>query len=141
LKTIGEQAARAARKIRTGNSFPTPRPDGEQAIPTPPAMHCESYRQLENQDMLCEATRRKKLYMSVEDRLKKLDIWPVYPFLPNGTVPYGFPFRANSASAQTAVRLAGKMGFDCSLWPELPDAVAASAPAHYRNVYWVNFLC
>jgi len=141
LKKISEQAARVARKIRTGNSFPTSSPDSEQSIPMPPPMHRESFRQLGNQDTSREETRRKQLYMTVEQRLKNPDIQPIFPSLPDGTVPYGYPFRANTASAQTAVRLAGKMGFDCSLWPELPDAVAASAPAHYKNVYWVNFLC
>lgn len=141
LKSIGEQIARAARRMRTGNSFPPSSPESERVIPMPPPMHGESFRQLGMQDLSREATRRKRLYMTVEGRLKKCDIQPVFPLLPDGTVPYGFPFRASTASARTAVRLARKMGFDCSPWPELPTAVASSAPDYYKNVYWVNFLC
>lgn len=141
LKRFGEQAVRLARQFRTGSPFPKSSPDCEEVIPVPPPMHRASFQQLCKQDLSREEERRKQIYFTVEERLKKFDVQPVFPFLPKGTIPYGYPFRADSSTAQTVATLATGMGFDCSFWPELPDAVAPSAPSHYRNVYWVNFLC
>ncbi len=141
LKKFGEVAIRAARKFRTGSSFPKAGPDCERVIPSSQPMHRESFRQLCRQDMSREEERRKRLYFKVEERLKGLDIRPVFDSLPAGTIPYGYPFRADDCTAKLVAARAGKMGFDCAYWPELPAAVAAVAPLHYKNVYWVNFLC
>ena len=141
LKNYAESAVRALRKFRTGSPFPKADPECEQVIPAPPPMHRESFRQLCGQDMPREEARRKRLYVQVEELLKGMDIAPVFASLPDGTVPYGYPFRADVRAAATVAARAAKMGFDCAIWPELPSAVAPDAPAHYRNVYWVNFLC
>ena len=141
LKNIAETAFRAARKYRTGSHFPKADPESERVIPMPPSMHRKSFRQLCGQDMPREEERRKRLYFQVEERLKGLDIIPVFASLPAGTVPYGYPFRAGDRTAGLVADHARKMGFDSAFWPELPAAVAVGAPPHYRNVYWVNFLC
>lgn len=141
LKKLGETAVRAARKLRTGSPFPKAGPDCESVIPAMPQMHQDSFRQLSGLDMPREELRRKRLYLQVEERLKGLDISPVFSSLPAGTVPYGYPFRADDRMAELVAARARKMGFDCAFWPELPAAVSAAAPPHYRNVYWVNFLC
>ncbi|MFA7342836.1 MAG: DegT/DnrJ/EryC1/StrS family aminotransferase [Terrimicrobiaceae bacterium] len=141
LKTFGETAARAVRTFRTGSPFPETGPDCERVIPGPPGMHRESFRQLCRQDRTGEEERRKRLYFEVAECLKGTDISPVFSELPDGTVPYGFPFRAESHTASIVAARMRRMGFDCAFWPELPEAVAADAPRHYRDVHWVNFLC
>jgi len=141
LKTAGESAIRLARQLRTGEPFPKSAPDCENVIPMAPPMHSESCRLLGAQNTDREAERRKQLYGEVRDRLRHLPASPVFPSLEAGTVPYGYPFRAESSVAKTAAAIARGMGFDCSLWPELPAAIESSAPPHYRNIYWVNFLC
>jgi hypothetical protein len=141
LKSLAESAVRTLRKFRTGSPFPKADPDCEQVIPAPPPMHRESFRQLCGQDLPREEARRKRVYVRVEELLKGMDIAPVFDSLPGGAVPYGYPFRADERTAAMVAARASKIGFDCAIWPELPSAVAQGAPAHYRNVYWVNFLC
>jgi len=140
LKTISESTVRAARQFRTGSPFPKAAPDCEHVIPALPPMHRESFRRLCGQDLPREGERRKRLYFAVEKRLEGLDIRPVFGSLPAGVVPYGYPFRADDRTAGLVASRAGKMGFDCAFWPELPAAVVPTAPPHYKNVYWVNFL-
>ncbi len=141
LKTAGENAIRLARQLRTGEPFPKSAPDCESVIPMAPPMHAESYRLLGTQNIDREVERRRRLYGEVRDRLRHLPVSPVFPSLQTGTVPYGYPFRAEPSVARKVATLARGLGFDCPLWPELPESIASSAPPHYRNIYWVNFLC
>ena len=141
LKKAAEAAVRVVRKIQTGNEFPKSSRDSEKVIPGQIAIHAESLRQLGNHNLKRETERRRHLYLTVEDRLKGLNIQPIFSELPEHTVPYGYPFRADRDSAKAVEEVARKMGFDCPSWPELPDEVAASAPPYYKNVYWINFLC
>jgi len=141
LKKAGERVVRIGRQLRTGNAFPRSSPDCESSIPGPIAMHQTSFNRLSQQDMPLEVERRRQLFLTMQAQLKGFDLEPVFPDLPEGTAPYGYPFRADDSTAAEVAALASKIGFDCSRWPELPEAIVASAPSYYRNVFWVNFLC
>lgn len=141
MRRLGEQVARALRRIRTGHPFPTSHPESEFQIPGPAAIHCETRRMLAQIRPPEEGERRRTLYREVQNELRHLDIEPLFGDLPPHAVPYGYPFRAGASTAAAAARVALRRGLDCSRWPDLPTAIEPVAPDFYRNVYWVNFLC
>ena len=141
VRSFGEQMMRYSRQLRTGHALPISSPESEFQIPGDPAIHCESLSMLERTDPAREVARRRALYLDFHRDLHHLNIESIFGDLPPGVAPYGYPFRANEFEATAVVRIAQKRGFDCSRWPDLPAAVAVDAPLHYRNVWWVNFLC
>jgi hypothetical protein len=63
----------------------------------------------------------------------------VFKELPEGTSPYGFPFRAapeDLASIEAALAAEGLFSLP---WPDLPDSLT-DAPGHYRDCRVVQFL-
>lgn len=141
VRTASELLARTVRRIRTGRWLPPSPPEAEQVIPGDAPMHAESYRMLETMDENREVSRRRDLFRHFHRQLAGVGIQPVFDTLPDGTAPYGYVFRADTAQARTVAAIARRQGFDCSSWPDLPDALAATAPDYYRNLWWVNFLC
>ena len=110
-------------------------------IPHPPAPHDGLAATLATVDAQREIDRRRELYRTVERAAQALGIMPLFPDMPPQTAPYGFPFRADPGPALHGLkRWASRRGLDLIRWPDLPDAIAASAPAYYRNVHLVNFL-
>lgn len=91
-------------------------------------------------DPQIEIERRRALYQLCDDALKAGGVRPVFPQLPLHTSPYGYPFFADPGEiAEIRKQLAGH-GLGCLPWPDLPRAVAAKAPWHYRNTWVVHFL-
>jgi hypothetical protein len=132
---------RALRLLRTGHAIPPPDAAAETVIPHPPTPHEGLAAALAAVDPQREINRRRELYRTVERTARSLDIEPLFPDLPSLVAPYGFPFRADPGPAlQSLQRWASHRGLDLIRWPDLPDAIAASAPAHYRNLHLVNFL-
>lgn len=141
LTGLATQAARTLRKLRTGHAIPPPSPEAEREIPHGPAPYAELMTALDALDADKEIERRRSLYRQVDQVARSLGVAPVFETLPDNTAPYGYPFRAESpAQAARLTRWAERRGLDVFAWPDLPDALAASAPAHYRNLYLVNFL-
>jgi hypothetical protein len=141
LLAMGQDLARSLRYWRTGHAIAPLLPENEYEMPVNPAPHIYSVSALSKLDLINEVSRRRRLYNEFRDRLTTLNIKPVFEYLPAGTVPYGYPFYADEQSAQAAVRIARKQGFDCIRWPDLPAAVAPTAPLHYRSLWMVNFTC
>ncbi len=132
---------RALRMLRTGHALPLPDAAAETSIPHPPAPHSGLAAGLATLDVRREIDRRRELYRTVERIARELDIEPLFPELPPLVAPYGFPFRADPGPALRSLqRWASRRGLDLIRWPDLPDAIAAAAPAHYRNLHLVNFL-
>jgi hypothetical protein len=141
LRTGAERLTRLFRQLRTGHALPTSSPQSELEIPGVPAIRCKSLTQIRRIDLPSEALRRRRLYAEFHDQLKGLGVRPVFAHLPDGVVPYGYAFRANRKQGLAAAKMAQKCGLDCGTWPDLPSAVIGTAPVHYRDVWWVNFLC
>ncbi len=132
---------RAQRLMCTGHAIPPPDAAAETVIPHPPAPHDGLAAALAAVDPQREIDRRRELYRTVERIARELDIEPLFPELPPLVAPYGFPFRADPGPALRSLqRWASRRGLDLIRWPDLPDAIAASAPAHYQKVHLVNFL-
>lgn len=141
VRSASERVARFFRAIRTGHALPVSLAESEFVIPGDPAIHCASLRMLEKMDSAWEISRRRALYERFHRELAGSGIVPIFETLPDGVCPYGYPFRANAECAAAVAALARRRGFDCSSWPDLPSAVDGDAPAFYREVWWINFLC
>ena len=129
---------RAARRFRTGHEIPPPAADAETTIPGCPHPFLGLQAALVAQDVDAEIARRRALYEVLCPRAVAAGATPVYSHLPAGTAPYGLPVYTDNAAALG--RLAGEFGLDSFRWPDLPAALAATAPLHYRNLHLVNFL-
>lgn len=130
--------ARMIRRIRTGYAIPSPDGDAERVIPLSPAPSADLRTRLKTFDLTQEIKRRRALYGVVADDLRSADCDPVFEHLPEGTVPYGMPVYCDDL--RRVERVAFRHACDVFRWPDLPDAIVASAPAHYHRLHVVNFL-
>lgn len=111
-------------------------PDAETAIPS--AAPCpELERALTCADPGIEASRRRALWSLCDGLARRAGLTPVFAPLPDGVVPYGYAFRSDPEAARAAFAAEGLTALP---WPYLPNALAASAPVHHRNVYVAHFL-
>jgi hypothetical protein len=131
---------RRVRSLKSGSHLPAPDPEGEQRIPGSAEPCAELSRPLRALDPAKEAERRRSLYHYCEDLLAGTGISPVFPRLPEGTVPYVYPFRAAPEQALQAEARLNAHGLSSLTWPDLPRAVVQEAPRHYRDVRGVHFL-
>jgi hypothetical protein len=140
-RQIAQRAAhlqRAVRRLRTGHEIPPPAADAETKIPGSPHPFVGLQEALAAQDVDAEIARRRAVYEVLCSRAVAAGATPVYSHLPAGTAPYGLPVYTDDAAALE--QLAGEFGLDSFRWPDLPDALGATAPSHYRNLHLVNFL-
>jgi hypothetical protein len=137
----GQDLARLIRYLRTGHAIAPLLPENEFEMPGHPEPHRYTMSLLPKLDLIAEASRRCRLYKEFHERFLGLKIKSVFEYLPVGAVPYGYPFYADEQSAQEAIKLARKQGFDCVRWPDLPTEVVSKAPLHYRSLWMVNFIC
>ena len=87
-----------------------------------------------------ERTRRRALYDLCAETARGLGLAPVFASLPSGVVPYAFAFRAAPGAAEAAYAAYRRLGLSVLPWPDLPEAVRASAPSHYSDVYLAHLL-
>jgi hypothetical protein len=121
-----------------GYSIPPSAGDAETRIPGSSEPCVDLFDTLMRQDFTAESERRRSLYADVLSCAEENGCVPVFPILPNGIVPYGLPVYCDSVDRLRLV--SRRFGLDCFRWPDLPDAVAPSAPANYRRLHVVNFL-
>lgn len=137
-RSIG--AVRQLRQLLSGNGFAASAPDTEtriRAAPNPPAL---IRRGVAVADPELESERRRALYGLAGRILEAIAGIPVFPHLPQNAVPYGFPFFAAPAHVPGIATHLARHGMLISRWPDLPAAVAPSAPEHYRHLLVVPFL-
>lgn len=139
----GAPAALAAldafRRIR-GRAADAPDAADEVRLPLPELPCSALGNPLAVGDPGLETTRRRALYPLVEGRMSAAAFPPIFPALPPGTVPYAYAFRCPPEAAPSADAAARPLGLRSLPWPDLPAAVAADAPAHYRDVRLLHFL-
>lgn len=129
---------RQVRKLRTGHAIPPPAADAEVAIPGDAHPFRGLQAVLAVLDVDEEIARRRALYAALCDRTAAVGARLVFAHLPASTAPYGLPVYTDDADSLE--RLAQEFGLDSFRWPDLPEALAATAPPHYRNLHLVNFL-
>lgn len=131
---------RLVRRLRTGHAIPPSLPQSETQLPAGEAPHTLLMQSMRYTDVLAESTRRRELYRLMPDLLDPARYPPLFPSMPSGTVPYGYPFVANTHNIAAACRILARHGLECLHWPALPDAVAENAPPHYHSIWMVSFL-
>jgi hypothetical protein len=132
-------AARLARRLRTGSALPVTGDEAERGVPGPAAAHARSLAMAAAVDSVAESRRRRERWQVAARECARLGLRPVYPALPPGAVPYGYPVRADAGCLGALRRAARASGATLMRWPDLPTAVRASAPAHHRDVWLLNF--
>ena len=138
LKTI--RAGRLLRRLLTGEAVPHSPSDAETRIPMPSNPRALIGRGIGVADPEPEAWRRRTLYELAGRIVDQCGGVPVFPSRPANVVPYGFPIFATPAQASGIAAGVGRYGLQLSQWPDLPTAVAASAPDHYRHLMVLPFL-
>ena len=143
LGLVGARAAHAGltalRSLRgDASGHVGPDPDSERFLPEPAEPCPELERPLVCADPAIEASRRRALWTHCDGFARRAGLPPVFASLPDGVVPYAYAFRAKDPTAARALFAAE--GLTTLPWPDLPAAVAPSAPEQYTNVSLVHFL-
>ena len=124
-------AIRAIRRLKPEPAASNP--DAERLMPFGPEPSTEALAPIDAVDAAAEVARRRELYALCARALRGFE--PVFPALPEGCCPYGYPFRARGDEAEA--RLA-ELGLSSLPWPDLPEG--AEAPGYLRDVRLVHFL-
>ncbi len=132
--------SRTTRSLKTGSPLPTSSAASETEILQLSGPHRSSIHILDRLNRDLEITRRRKLFAQIHGALLGLSLTPLYPELPHGTVPYGYPFFSDESTIRDAKQKVAKYGVEIIRWPDLPDTIVQSAPYHYTNLWFVNFL-
>lgn len=137
-KAIG--AIRGLRRVFTGHAVPASAADAETRIPLSPSPCALIGCAIRVADPESETRRRRALYGLASRIVSQSGAVPVFPRLPANVVPYGFPIFASAAQALRVAAETSRCGLQVSRWPDLPDAIGPSAPAHYRDLMVLPFL-
>ena len=147
LPVVGELAyrlttalARALRKWRTGSDVPAADPASEQTLPASANPWAGLLLALSSCAAPAEIERRRAAYVRCAAVGDQVGALPVFPALPPNCAPYAYAFRGDAAALTGMRRHAAHHGFDLVSWPDLPTEIVGKAPAHYCNVFLVNFL-
>lgn len=132
--------ARLIRKIRTGHEIPPSPQNAETTLPKNQNPSRTLLKNLAMADPAAESERRRHLYALCERLLLPTGVTPVFQKPDANVSPYAFAFFAESGLAARAQKILNDIGLELFPWPELPDAIAPTAPKSYRSVHLVRFL-
>jgi hypothetical protein len=133
-------SVRLLRHAATGSSVPTSTAESEFTIPLE-RLSAHTAHALRRFAPQTEVDRRRTLFEQCRALLAgAAEIRPLFAELPRGVVPQGFPFLYRGEQPDRFVEEWWRKGLPIVRWPELPAAIAASAPPHYRRVMVVPFL-
>ena len=133
-------AIRIVRLVTTGSRLPLSTQESETELPTPAAPHHSVSQLINSVNPITEVSRRQRLFEHVFNRVRGLDIEPIFDNLENGTSPYGFAFIADGNGVHQVRKKLRGLSVEVIHWPDLPDAVQVPEDHYYRNVWVVNFL-
>ena len=132
---------RTRRWITTGSFSPLPDPLGEIVLPAPSKCTPLIRDGIRTAHPKLESERRRRLYLFLDEWIGgHSKCTPVFKNLPDGVVPYGYPFLCEADDLKSIERLLFRKGFLCISWPDLPDAVRKDPPAFYKKTRLVPFL-
>lgn len=134
-------AVRLLRRMRTGSPLQRPAADGETRVPAERLSRL-TLGLLARCDVEAERRRRRALFSWCRDVFRHVsDVEPLFPDLAPGVVPQGFPLRCRPGAApDDVIARWWRAGIPLQRWPDLPSAIAPTAPAHYRALLLVPFL-
>ncbi len=132
--------ARVLRKWRTGSDVPAADPASEYTLPPSAHPWVGLLPALANSAVSAEIERRRAAYIRCAAAGELVGVVPVFAALPPYCAPYAYAFRGDAVALAGMRRYAACHGFDLVSWPDLPTEIVSRAPAHYFNVFLVNFL-
>lgn len=138
LGFAGARAAHAALSAMRALRRPADAPGSEEDLPLPPNPCAELAKPLSCGGPAEETARRRRLWRLCDDLSRRAGIAPAFPSLPDGVVPYAYALRSSDPARAAAAF--GRAGLRLLPWPDLPRAVAETAPTHYKDVFLVHFL-
>ncbi|MBW1909667.1 MAG: DegT/DnrJ/EryC1/StrS aminotransferase family protein [Deltaproteobacteria bacterium] len=132
---------RARRWIMTGSPAYVSAPAGETVLPSPVKCTPMLKGSIETVQPEQETERRRTLYRILDQWIKNRDkCTPIFKHLPDGVVPYGYPFFCKEGDFKEVEHSLFKNGFPCISWPDLPHELGERPPSFYREVRLVPFL-
>jgi hypothetical protein len=131
---------RMVRLVTTGSRLPRSTQESETELPAPAAPHQSVSQLINSVNPSTEVSRRQRLFEQVFNRVRGLDIEPIFDHVENGTSPYGFAFIADSNAVHQVRKKLRGLSVEVIHWPDLPDAVQVPEDHYYRTVWVVNFL-
>jgi len=111
----------------------------ESRLPTGRFIHRSSRRLIDRVDVDSEVRRRRDLYADVGRRLHGVPCTAIFPDLPPGTSPQGYPLIVEDQHLADVRRALRGTGLEVMSWPDLPEGHENELP-HYGRVRLVNFL-
>ena len=134
-------AIRMIRSASTGDAIPISPPNAETEVPQE-AFAWLTTRLLGRCNIEVESERRRSLYKWCNEVFAATPgVRPIFPSLPDGVVPQGFPFFYTGNDYRVLKRVWWSQGVQIVTWPErLPAALAPCAPEHYGRVMLIPFL-
>ena len=139
LSSIGARAAHSSLSLlRSWRGPAAPDTASERLLPAPDEPCVELACPLACADPGLEAKRRRALWNWCDKLARNSGLEPIFKSLPAQTVPYGYALRVSDFQKTAAVFSAS--GLRLLPWPDLPSAVAAGCPNHYRHTALVHFL-
>jgi len=131
---------RMMRLLATGSRLPKSTQESETELPSPIAPHHSVSLLINSVHSNIEVIRRRRLFEQVLNRVRNVDIEPIFDHLETGTSPYGFAFIAEGGGVHRVRKKLRGLSVEVINWPDLPDAVQVADDHFYRNVWVVNFL-
>ncbi|APJ04597.1 DegT/DnrJ/EryC1/StrS family aminotransferase [Silvanigrella aquatica] len=131
---------RTLRKFKTGDIYPKSSAQDEYNLPNEKKAHHLLFYYLKHLIEDEEIKRRRELYSFVEKILIGCPCNPVFPFLPENTAPYLYPFYAEAKDIKFIRKVLSGYHLECFPWPDLPSEIENNCPKYYKNVWGVRFL-
>ncbi|MBI3637885.1 MAG: DegT/DnrJ/EryC1/StrS family aminotransferase [Candidatus Rokubacteria bacterium] len=129
-----------ARRLVSGSALPRPAADAERAMPAE-AFSPLAGRLLRCVDVDAEIRRRRRLYTEYQRTFATMpEATPLFADLGPAVAPHSFPFVYHGANADAFIARSARSGITVQRWPDLPRAIEATAPEHYRRIMLVPFL-
>ena len=132
-------AIREVRRITTGSALPISNSISEFELPEPRSISRHSLQLIEKVSEENEVSRRRMLFAEFAKCARSSNMEVVFPLLPEGCAPYGFPFYSTKLSREF-VRLTRHHHCEAITWPDLPGSVDVPNNHFYRQLRLVNFL-
>lgn len=140
VRTIGAIAAvQRVRRSLHAEAPPSHR-DAETRIPHAASPPATIMNRIAVADPELESQRRRALYRLSRQILDSAGVGTVFPDLPEHVAPYGCPLLAPAGDVAAIAAHLARHGMPLVPWPDLPTAIASSAPDHYRQLMVVPFL-
>lgn len=111
----------------------------ETRLPAGRFIHRSSRQLIDRIDVDAEVVRRRHLYADVGRRLRGVRCTAIFPDLPVGTSPQGYPLIVEDEYLGDVRRALRGTGLELMSWPDLPEGHENDLP-HYARVRLVNFL-